>query len=215
MPPQRKFVRIALIGSDRLQLEGLRTFLRSAPELELSSILLSEIGNRQEMDLALLRSNGSANLFDIMATIKACRPDLRIVVMGLGMDEESILKVVAAGAKGYVDAAADAREFEQALRAVSDGSVWAPRKVLSLFIERVSNSPGGFFPPGGKALSNREKEVLQMLVESRSNKEIGNYLGITERTVKAHVASLMRKVGVQNRIELSVHAITNSLVFVK
>jgi DNA-binding NarL/FixJ family response regulator len=54
-----------------------------------------------------------------------------------------------------------------------------------------------------------------MLVVGRSNKEIGAPLGIAERTVKAHVAKLMRKVGVQNRIELSVQAITNALVCVK
>ena len=57
--------------------------------------------------------------------------------------------------------------------------------------------------------------VLEMLVAGRSNKEIGGQLGIEERTVKAHVAKLMRKVGVQNRIALSVHAITHSLVTAK
>src|SRR5438477_492617 len=59
---------------------------------------------------------------------------------------------------------------------------------------------------------DREKQVLELLVAGRSNKEIGAALGIEERTVKAHVAKLMRKVGVQNRIALSVHAITHSLV---
>ena len=59
------------------------------------------------------------------------------------------------------------------------------------------------------------KQVLEMLVAGRSNKEIGAALGIEERTVKAHVAKLMRKVGVQNRIALSVHAITHSLVVAK
>jgi DNA-binding NarL/FixJ family response regulator len=57
--------------------------------------------------------------------------------------------------------------------------------------------------------------VLELLVAGRSNKEIGSVLGIEERTVKAHVAKLMRKVGVQNRIALSVHAITHNLVTAK
>src|SRR2546426_344021 len=62
------------------------------------------------------------------------------------------------------------------------------------------------------AFTDREKQVLKMLVEGRSNKEIGAPLGIGERTVKAHVAKLMRKVGVENRVALTVHAITHSLV---
>jgi DNA-binding NarL/FixJ family response regulator len=67
-------------------------------------------------------------------------------------------------------------------------------------------------PSSRRTFTNREKEVLELLVAGRSNKEIGTPLGIEERTVKAHVAKLMRKVGVQNRIALSVHAITHSLV---
>jgi DNA-binding NarL/FixJ family response regulator len=175
---------------------------------------LSEAGAQQNIDLVLLGSHIGLNLFEVVATLKAARPDLRIIVMGAGMDEENILKAIASGAKGYVDEAADPTEFAQAFRAVSHGSVWAPRRVLSLFIERVSNSPGRIFPAGRVCFTHREKEVLEMLVAGRSNKEIGAPLGIAERTVKAHVAKLMRKVGVRNRIALSVHAITNSLVFV-
>ena len=71
---------------------------------------------------------------------------------------------------------------------------------------------GTDFPAGRVTFTDREKEVLELLVVGRSNKEIGSVLGIEERTVKAHVAKLMRKVGVQNRIAFSVHAITHSLV---
>jgi len=98
---------------------------------------------------------------------------------------------------------------------IHQGSVWAPRRVLSLFIERVTTSPGRIFPAGRVTFTDREKEVLELLVASRSNKQIGSALGITERTVKAHVAKLLRKVGVQNRIALSVHAITHCLVTAK
>jgi DNA-binding NarL/FixJ family response regulator len=63
-----------------------------------------------------------------------------------------------------------------------------------------------------KPLTEREKEILGMLVTGRSNKEISAPLGIEERTVKAHVSKLMRKMGVDNRVALSVHAVTHSLV---
>ena len=160
----------------------------------------------------LLGSRSAQNLFDVMASMKAARPTLKIIVTGSGMDDETILKAIASGAKGYVDEAASPAEFVQALRIVQEGSVWAPRRVLSLFIERVTTGPGRVFPVGRVAFTDREKEVLEMLVVGRSNTEIGSMLGIEERTVKAHVAKLMRKVGVQNRIALSVHAITHSLV---
>jgi DNA-binding NarL/FixJ family response regulator len=208
-------IRIAVVESDPLRFVGFRALFDSESDFELVSASLAELATMTEIDLVLLGNRNGQNLFDVMASIKASRPDVRIIVTGAGMDEETILKAIAAGSKGDVDEAASASEFVQALRIVHQGSVWAPRRVLSLFIERVSTSPGRIFPAGRVTFTDREKEVLEMLVAGRSNKEIGSALGIEERTVKAHVAKLMRKVGVQNRIALSVHAITHSLVTAK
>jgi DNA-binding NarL/FixJ family response regulator len=208
-------IRIAVVESDPLRFVGFRALFDSEPDFELLSATLSDLSGQPNIDLVLLGSRGGQNLFDIMAAMKAARPDLRIIVTGSGADEETILKAITAGAKGYVDEAAPPADFIQAIRMVNQGSVWAPRHVLSMFIERVSSSPGRIFPAGRVAFTDREKEVLEMLVAGRSNKEIGAALGIEERTVKAHVAKLMRKVGVQNRIALSVHAITHSLVTAK
>jgi len=208
-------IRIAVVESDPLRFVGFRALFDNEPDFELVSASLAEISVLQNIDLVLLGNRNGQNLFDVMASLKATRPDLRIIVTGSGIDEETILKAIASGAKGYVDEAASPAEFVQAIRVVNDGSVWAPRRVLSMFIERVSSAPGRIFPAGRVSFTDREKEVLEMLVAGRSNKEIGAALGIEERTVKAHVAKLMRKVGVQNRIALSVHAITHSLVSAK
>jgi DNA-binding NarL/FixJ family response regulator len=214
-PVRKPLIRIAVVESDPLRFVGFRALFDSEPDFELVSAALPDLAVMQDVDLVLLGNRNGQNLFDVMASLKASRPDLRIIVTGAGMDEETILKAIASGAKGYVDEAASATEFVQAIRIVNQGSVWAPRRVLSLFIERVSAAPGRIFPAGRVTFTDREKEVLEMLVAGRSNKEIGAALGIEERTVKAHVAKLMRKVGVQNRIALSVHAITHSLVSAK
>src|SRR5262245_19760764 len=214
-PARKPLIRIAVVESDPLRFVGFRALFDSESDLELISASLGDIAVQQNIDLVLLGNRAGQNLFDVMASLKASRPDLRIIVTGAGMDEETILKAIASGAKGYVDEAASPKEFVQAIRIVHQGSVWAPRRVLSMFIERVSSAPGRIFPAGRVTFTAREKEVLEMLVAGRSNKEIGAALGIEERNVKAHVAKLMRKVGVQNRIALSVHAITHSLVSAK
>ena len=212
---KKPLIRIAVVESDPLRFVGFRALFDSESDFELISASLTDISTQQNIDLVLLGNRSGQNLFDVMASLKAVRPDLRIIVTGSGMDEETILKAIASGAKGYVDEAATPTEFVQAIRIVNQGSVWAPRRVLSLFIERVTASPGRIFPAGRVTFTDREKEVLEMLVAGRSNKEIGSALGIEERTVKSHVAKLMLKVGVQNRIALSVHAITHSLVTAK
>ena len=211
-PTKKPLIRIAVVESDPLRFVGLRALFDSEPDFELISASLPDIGPHQNIDLVLLGNCHGQNLFDVMSCLKAPRPQLPIIVTGSGMDEQTILKAIAAGAKGYVDVGASPADFVQAIRIVSRGSVWVPRRVLSMFIERISNSPRRIFPTDQVAFTDRETQVLKMLVEGRSNKEIGTPLGIGERTVKAHVAKLMRKVGVENRVALTVHAITHSLV---
>jgi DNA-binding NarL/FixJ family response regulator len=140
------------------------------------------------------------------------RPDLRLVVIGPENDDEVILAAIGAGAKAYLRANAKPAEVEQAIEIVSQGSIWAPRRLLSVFVDRVTRPAPR--PPAQSAVqfTAREKEVLRLLIAARSNREIARTLGIEERTVKAHVAKLMRKVGVENRIALSIYAITNSVV---
>jgi DNA-binding NarL/FixJ family response regulator len=211
-PARKPPIRIAVVESDPLRFIGFRTLFESEPDLELQAVTAAEVATRSNIDVILVGSRGSQNLFDLMAGLKALRPDLRILVTGMGADDETILKAIMAGAKGYIDEAATPAEFAQAIRTVHQGSVWAPRRVLSMFIERVSSSPGKIFPAGHVVFIDREKEVLELLVAGHANKEIGAALGIEERTVKSHVAKLLRKVGVDNRVTLSVHAITHSLV---
>jgi len=110
---------------------------------------------------------------------------MQIIAVGSGMCEETIVAAVASGAKGYVDEAASAAEFVRAVRAVSQGSAWISRRVISMFVERAAGLVGRPLPRGCETLTVREREVLEMLVEGRSNKDIACPLGIEVRTVKS------------------------------
>ncbi len=92
-----------------------RALFDSEPELELHPATAVEITTRSDIDLILLGSRGSQNLFYLMAGLKATRPDLRILVTGIGADDETMLKALIAGAKGYVDEAATPAESAQAI----------------------------------------------------------------------------------------------------
>src|SRR6202007_3363685 len=88
------------------------------------------------------------------------------------------------------------------------------RKLLSRLIDRLLGVPGGGSGGGLAALqlTARERQVLDLILLARSNREIAEELGIEERTVKAHVGRLMRKTGAENRIELSMRVLNRSLV---
>jgi DNA-binding NarL/FixJ family response regulator len=205
-------IRIVVVEDDPLRFVGFRELLQAERDFELTSAPAREVDTAQNIDVVLLGNHSGQDLFDVATRLKATRPDVRIIVTGPGNRDEAILRAIASGAKGYVDEAAPAAEFVQAIRMVNQGLVWAPRRVLSLFIDQASSPSRRAFPFGRIDFTTREKEVLEMLVAGRSNKEIARPLGIEERTVKAHVAKLMRKVGVRNRITLSIHAVKHSLV---
>jgi DNA-binding NarL/FixJ family response regulator len=205
-------LRVAVVESDPLRLVGFRALLESEFDLELITASLSEIAIPTHIDVVLIGDRPGQNLFDIMSSFKMMRPSLPIIVIGRSTDDKIVLNAIVSGAKGYVFDGAPPSEFAQAIRTVSQGSIWAPRRVLSMFIELAIAQRTGMLPGANDAITDREKQVLKMLVAGLSNKEIGAPLGIVERTVKAHIAKMMRKIGVHNRIELSVHAVARSLV---
>ncbi len=211
-PPPEGAIRVAVVESDPLRFLGFRAIFSSEEGFRIRAASVLSVMSSADDDVILMTASGAAAFSSAMAALKAVRPSIRIIVTGAGTGEEEILRAIAAGAKGYIAEDATPGEFKHAIREVHNGSVWAPRRVLCLFIERATASPRRVRPQGADKISEREREVLKLLVAGRSNKEIGDALGIEERTVKAHVSQLMRKVGVQNRIALSVHAITHSLL---
>jgi DNA-binding NarL/FixJ family response regulator len=201
---------VALIESDPLRLIGFRALLEGEAGLEMSSISIPEMASRASFDVVVIGDRPGHNLANTISNLKKLHPNLPVLVIGPGNDDETMLKTLVSGAKGYVFEGAPPKEFARAIRVVSEGSVWASRRILSLFVELAVKKG---MPTGeNEAITDREKQVLRMLVAGHSNKEIGAPLGIVERTVKAHIAKMMRKVGVHNRIELSIHAVTHSLV---
>jgi DNA-binding NarL/FixJ family response regulator len=209
---QKASIHVVVIDSDPLRLLGFHALLEPEPDFEFSYASMSDLDRHSHIDIILLGNQRGLDSFDDLVKLKTLCPDAQIIVMGSGVHDETILAALAYGAKGYLDEGSAAPEFISAVRAVNRGSVWVSRQVLSIFVERTCGGMGSPFPHGRSPFTLREKEVLEMLVEGRSNREIGEPLGIALRTVKAHVARLMQKVGVRNRIALSSYAIAHSLV---
>jgi len=209
---EKPAVRVAVIDCDPLRFLGFCALLSSESDFELQSVPLNEIGTHPDVRVCLLGSPPGGNVLEALTSLKTLSPGLDVIVTGCNMDDPAILKAISAGAKGCIDETVSATEFVQAIRIVQAGSVWAPRRVLAMLVEQAYTSSGLGRSVVQRPFTSREMEVLAMLVTGCSNKEIAAPLGIEERTVKAHVAKLMRKVGVLNRVMLCVHVITHSLV---
>jgi len=213
-PAAEEPIRVAVLESDPLRFVGFRALFGSGAEFHVRSSTVPLVLKALEDDVVLMTRNRGTAFYSAMSALKTVRPSVRIIVTGPDDNDEDILRAIAAGAKGYVPDDASAAIFKQAIRVVHSGSVWAPRRVLATFIERVTASTTArqVKSQEGPLISRRQRQVLGFLAVGSSNREIAKELGLTERTVKAHVAELLRKIGAPNRIALSVHPLTHSLL---
>jgi len=138
--------------------------------------------------------------------VRKTRPDLQQILLGPTADEEVMMRSIAQGVRAYLDSNCGPLAVRQAVEAVIDGYIWAPRRILTKLIDRLLSRGGATATMTAPVFSPREQQVLNLIMTACSNREIAEELGIEERTVKAYVASLMRKTGAENRVMLSVQA---------
>ena len=210
-PITQPIIGVAVIEDDPILLVGLLSILDTDASFHLIATSSSLIATGPRVDVVMLRHSG-IKLPETIAKWRSVRPDLKVIVIGTGADDPTILNAIASGSQGYVDEAAPTSEFVEAINTVYRGSMWISRRIMAMVIERSAGPRSRDPQTGDFRITSREIQILEMLVGGRSNREIGNPLGIKERTVTAHVARLMHKVGVNNRVALSVHAIRHSLV---
>ncbi|HEV2708772.1 MAG TPA: response regulator transcription factor [Edaphobacter sp.] len=204
-------LRIGLVATDPLRIIGLQAmFSQSGAEV----IALSVPGalDASGVSLILVDAGCTDHLFELLATFHRRRPRLRLIVIGVQEDHEYIQQVIGAGAKGYLTHTAKESEIRLAIEIVQDDSVWAPRKVLARLLESSAAETANAAEKTAPKFTDREIQVLRLLVAGSPNREIARELGIDAVTVKAHVGRIMRKVGVVNRIALTVETLNRNLL---
>lgn len=209
-------IQIGLVCDEPMRLAGLASiFDHPAPEGKAPLLAiagsLQELLTRATLECLIVDLHASPDALAIMNQIRRARPTLRLMVIGPEGNDERVLEAIIAGARAYLDPNADPAMIHQAIEAVASGTIWASRRLLSKLIDRMLKAPDSSLTNGAPHLTIREKEVLELILLARSNREIALHMGIEERTVKAHVGRLMRKTGSDNRVELTMRALHRPL----
>lgn len=156
------------------------------------------------MDISMPGLNG----IEATRQIRQNHPDIKVVVLSMHSNEEYVFQVLRAGASGYVLKQSDSSEVLTAIRAaVAGGSFLSPpisRAVIGDYVRRAEARGQG---SDLDLLSSREREVLQLLAEGLSNREIAERLNISVKTVETHRSNMMSKLGVSNKTELVKYAL--------
>jgi DNA-binding NarL/FixJ family response regulator len=199
-------LRVGLLDFEPLRIAGLRGIFSEQPDFQVVATDWAVAFREPAFDLVVVVLRDQAFSLALLARLRSKHPGPKILVIGSGSDPERILEAINAGAKGWLEDTATPQQVLKAAYAVLDGSIWAPRRVLATFVDRAIEGSAARRRRTSPRFTEREEEVLQQLVLARSNREIAEALSIREQTVKSYVARLMRKVGVGNRIALSVQA---------
>lgn len=199
-------LKIGLLDFEPLRIAGLREIFAEQPDFQVVATDWATAFRDSAIDLVVVVLRDQAFSLALLARLRSRHPGLKVLVIGTGSEPEKILDAITAGAKGWLEETANPEQVMQAAYAILEGSIWAPRRVLSTFVDRALEGSAARRKRSNPRFTEREEEVLQQLVLARSNREIAQALSIREQTVKSYVARLMRKVGVGNRIALSVQA---------
>ncbi|HVC46646.1 MAG TPA: response regulator transcription factor [Terracidiphilus sp.] len=208
--------RVGLLAGEPIRLEGLASVFEHPPEPGQTVLIpvsgtLDQLLTNPEIEFLVVDLNSSMGGMDTLERIRQARPELRLIVIGPEGNDTLIMDSIVVGARAYLDGSAGTRTVRDAIEIVVGGSIWAPRRLLSRLIDRLLGSSEGAASGGLPHLTARERQVLDLILMARSNREIARELGIEERTVKAHVGRLMRKTGADNRIDLSMRALNGAL----
>lgn len=215
--PGPQTIRVGLIAGEPVRDAGLKTIF-DLPAQDDQAQLVPVIGSLMELlaldgiEYVVVDLHSSLGGLEALETIRRVRPEIRSIVIGPEGDEELMLTSIIAGARAYLGHSAGPEIVRKAIEVVTTGSIWAPRRLLCRVIDRLLSTPSVQQATTVQQLTPREQQVLELILNAHSTREIAARLGIEQRTVKAYIGRLMRKTGADNRVKLSVSALSRSMM---
>ena len=206
-------IRVALIDDHHLVREGLRLVLSAEPGIEVvdeaaESDEAFDLIDRSHPDVLVLDlSLGGLDGVQLIRSMLVRRPSLRILILSMHRDAETVRQALFAGASGYVVKGARSAELIEAIRAVVRGE----RYLHSAITAAIVDDSLRWLQTGGP-LSAREREILSLVAAGHTAPDVGRILGISPHTVRRHVANLSTKLKVRGIAGLARYATTHGLV---
>jgi len=212
-------IRVLLADDHKMIRAGLRLVLEQSPDV---AVVGEADDGRQAVELAqelkprvVVMDVGMPNLNGIEAAlqIKQAMPDTAVVMLSMHSDEGYILRALRAGATGYILKDSAEADLAAAVRAVAEGKSFFSPKVSRILLEdymRKLRKTGA--EDSYDLLSAREREILQLVAEGKSSKEIANLLGLSVYTVETHRGNIMQKLNLRGIPELILYAVRKGIV---
>jgi two-component system response regulator NreC len=212
-------IRVLLTDDHTLFRQGIRTLLSGEPDIEVAGEAANAsdavVLARQARPDVVLMDIGMAGMSSFEATrqIRKERPETRVVFLSMYDDDDYVAECVEMGANGYILKESPADQLVTAIREVyRGGSFLSPRLLTRLVDDFRLQGSGPPRQPRFGTLTKREREILKLLAEGQSVKEIASSFDLSIKTVEAHKFNLMRKLDIHNKAQLVQYAIQKKII---
>ncbi|MFI8180002.1 response regulator [Actinacidiphila glaucinigra] len=207
-------IRVLLVDDHQVVRRGLRTFLEVQPDIE----VVGEAGDGEEgvdragelapdvilMDVRMPGVDG----IEALRRLRDNGSKARVLVVTSFTEQRTVVPALRAGAAGYVYKDVDPDALAGAIRSVHAGHVLLQPEVADALLSQEENTPG---QGRGGTLTDREREVLSLIAEGRSNREIARALVLSEKTVKTHVSNILMKLDLSDRTQAALWAVRHGI----
>ena len=163
------------------------------------------LSKEKDLDFLILDIDlAELNIAEMLDKIKSSNPNTKIIAISSSEDIRNIKRILSFGVKGYIPKKLDSNVLSGALKLILDGGTYIPPIMLDNTIK--SNIYNHSIPPLKKNLTNRQSQVLDLIAQGKSNKQIAYDMGVSEATVKLHINALLRSLKVNNRTQAVITA---------
>jgi len=211
--------RILLVDDHATVRVGLKLLIDSQPDMK----VVGEAANGKDavrqtslvdpdivvMDISMPDMNGLV----ATRTLKQARPGVAVVALTRHEDDTYVEELLRAGASGYVLKQSAPDEFLRAVRAVAEGGIYVDSAKVSRVADGLFARDASAAARASESISDRETQVLRLVATGHSNKEIAAQLGLSVKTVEAHKANAMRKLGLKGRIDVIRYAVLQGWLY--
>ena len=211
---------ILIVEDHELTRFGLKTafevcdFVGEIFEAESGEVSVDIVNNNQVdlviMDLGLPGING----IEATKKIKQIKPEIKVIILTSHNDVQEVLNSLKAGANAYCSKEINPTRLTEVVQSVLDGASWFDPSIAHIVLEAASQfqQPENNAPEKDYGLTARETQILKLITEGYSNNEIANHLFVSINTTKAHVASILQKLEVDDRLQAALKALKEGLV---
>lgn len=211
-------IKVMLVDDHEIVRSGLRMLLQAQPDMEIVAEASSgaeaiEWVQAHEVDVVLMDvTMPKMDGMEATRRLKACCPSVAVLALTIHEEEEYFFQMLDAGASGYIPKRAASEDLLRAIHTVHQNEIFLHTSVASMLVKDYLQNRKADSATAPSNLTEREQEVLTLIAEGLTNKEIGENLGISPKTVARHRDNITHKLNLSSRAELTRYAIKKGLI---